>query len=154
MSHLNKEDSPGWHRNFAVKTNNRAWDLLTKNRTLEEDREMLNAAHASAYHWSVCGTKFHHMRATMLLSEVHSLLGYGASAYKYAQEMKEFFFSKETPDWEIAFTHTIHAHASHVNGNMKQYAISFAAADRAIKDIEDEEDRAIVLQTFNLIPKS
>jgi hypothetical protein len=154
MSDLNKKDSSEWHRSFAVNTNNRAWDLSLKNRTIEEDRVMLNTAHASAYHWSECGTELNQMRATMLLAEVHSLLGCGVSAYNYAQEMKAFFTSNETPDWEIALTHTIHAHASYVNGNMEEYAHSIVSAERAIRDITSDDDRGVVLQTFNLIPKS
>lgn len=153
MSNLNKEDSPEWHRYFAATTNNRAWQLSTKERTPQEDQEMLNAAHASAFHWSSVGTELHRMRATMLLAEIHSLLGFHTSAYAYAQEMRAFFTSTQTPDWELAFAHTIHAHASYVNGNMEEYAASFIAAERAIEDIADHEDRAIVLQTFNLVPK-
>ena len=153
MSKLNKDDLPEWHRYFAATANNRAWELSTQERTAAQDQEMLNAAHASAYHWSSVGTELHQMRATMLLAEVHALLGFGRSAYSFAEDMRAFFTSQETPDWELAFTHTIHAHASHVNGAMEEYARSFAEAERAIESIADDEDRAIVLQTFNLVPK-
>jgi|GEM_PF-5493855 len=68
-------------------------------------------------------------------------------------QLRAFFTTHETLDWELAFTHTIHAHASHLNGGMDEYARSFAEAERAIKGIADDEDRAVVLQTFNLVPK-
>ena len=56
------------HRYFAVECNNRAWDLAAKPRTAAEDDEMLNAAHAAAYHWRAVGTDLHAMRARMLLA--------------------------------------------------------------------------------------
>ncbi len=153
MCDLNKEDSAEWHRYFAALTNNRAWALSTQVRTIKEDLEMLNVAHASAYHWSSVGNELNRMRAVMLLAEVHALLNLGSSAFKFAEEMKAFFTSNETPDWELAFTHIIHAHASYIVGNKNEHANSFAYAVQAIADIADEEDRAVVLQTFNLVPK-
>jgi hypothetical protein len=73
------EDATAWHRRFAVASNNRAWDLSVQNRSSSEDQEMLNVAHASAWHWSIVGTELNRMRATMLLAEVHALLGFGKS---------------------------------------------------------------------------
>jgi hypothetical protein len=52
-------------------------------RSAAEDQEMLNAAHASAWHWAGVGTELNRMRATMLLAEVHALLGLGQSALAY-----------------------------------------------------------------------
>jgi hypothetical protein len=153
VSTLDKEDLPDWQRHFAATANNRAWELSTQKRSAEENEEMLNAAHASAFHWSSIGTELNQMRATMLLAEVHAILGFGPSAYAFAQEMKAFFTANETPDWELAFTYAIHAHASHANGNLREHTESYIAAERAIIDIESEEDRAIVVQTFNLVPK-
>ena len=153
MDNLDKEDLPDWHRYFATTANNLAWALSTRERTPEEDHELLNAAHASAYHWFSAGTELQQMRAIMLLAEAHARVGLGASAYAYAQTMKSYFTSKESPDWELAFTHTIHAHACHVNGNLEEYEVSFKAAEQAIASIADDEDRAIVLTTFDSIPK-
>jgi len=153
VSTLDKKDLPAWQQYFAASANNRAWELSTQERSAEENEEMLNAAHASAFHWASVGTELNQMRATMLLAEVHALLGFGLSAYAFAEDMKAFFTSQETPDWELAFTYTIHAHASHVNGEMEEYARSLAEAERAIESIADDQDRAIVLQTFNLVPK-
>ena len=41
-----------WHRYFAIEFNNLAWDLSVQDRSPKEDEEMLNAAHASAFHWT------------------------------------------------------------------------------------------------------
>jgi len=153
MSELNEEDQPKWNRYLAATTNNLAWDLSTKSRTALEDKQMLNAAHASAYHWSLIGTELNDMRAIMLLAEVHALLGFGPSAYAYAQHMKTYFTSHDTPDWELAFTHTIYAHAAYVNGELAEHASSYAEAKRAIDEIAEDNERVIVVETFNHVPK-
>ena len=104
---------PEWHQRFAASCNNRAWDLATQARSKAQDREMLDAAHASAWHWSQIGTELHRMRAQLLVAEVHALLGMGPSAYVLADEAREYFLSRETPDWEVALTHAVHAHAAY-----------------------------------------
>ena len=67
-----------WHKRFAARCNNRAWDLASRERTPAEDREMLDAAHASAWHWAQVGSELNRMRATMLLADVHAELGMGS----------------------------------------------------------------------------
>ena len=144
-------DLAAWHRFFAIEYNNRAWDLAVQSRTPIEDEEMLNAAHAAALHWAAGGDELNQMRAKMLLAEVHALLGYGTSALAYAQRMCRFFLSRETPDWEVAFAHAIHAHAAHAAGEINVFKAAYAEASQALNAISDPDDRAIVQQTFDLV---
>lgn len=141
-----------WHKRFAAQANNRAWELSVLERTAEQDQEMLDAAHASAWHWSAVGTELNRMRSTMLLAEVHALLGFGASALHYAEEMRTYFVGRETDDWELAFTHVIHAHAASAAGAVETHRIAYGNALVAIKAIADEEDRTIVNKTFQQVP--
>jgi hypothetical protein len=113
---------------------------------------MLNAAHASALHWGAMGVELNDMRAKTLLAEVHALLGYGASALEYATEARSYFLARETEDWEVACAHVIHAHAAAAAGESQLHRDSYAAAGPAIDAIADEEDRKIVLQTFDQVP--
>lgn len=57
MSHLpDSADPEAWSRYFAIEANNRAWALASQpSRSTPEAREMLQAAHASAFHWNVVG---------------------------------------------------------------------------------------------------
>ena len=153
MPHQPTDTDPhSWHRYFAMEYNNRAWDLSVEARSMEEDREMLNAAHASALHWGAAGTETHQMRATMLLAEVHALLGYGPSALAYATAVRDYFLNRDTPDWEVAFTHAIHAHAAHAAGDRAAHRDAYALAADAIAAIAGEEDREIVAKTFAQVP--
>ncbi len=43
-----------WHEKFAKASFNKTWDLLEKkDRSPEEDNEMVHTAHSSRYHWGV-----------------------------------------------------------------------------------------------------
>ena len=144
--------SQEWHRRFAMSCNNRAWELAVKSRTVAQDREMLSVAHASAWHWSHAGTELNRMRATMLLAEVHALLGLGSSALAYAEEARDYFLAKDTPDWEVAFTHAIYAHAAHSAGKPAEHRSAYLKAVSALEAIADEADRTIVAATFSQVP--
>ena len=145
-------DPSSWHRHFAMDSNNRAWELSVEPLTPASSSELLNAAHASAWHWDRVGTELNRMRSKMLLAEVHALLGHGDMALAYAEEMRGYFLNKEdTPDWEVAFTHAVFAHAAHAAGALASYQVAYREAAAAIAAIADAKDRAIVLKTFDRI---
>jgi len=143
-----------WHRFFGSIANNRAWSLAELPADEVDRDELLNAAHAAAWHWGQIGTELHRMRATMLLAEAHAKAGLGASALAYAERMRAYFLAAtNTPDWEIAFVHVLHAHASAVAGAAKQHADSYARAETAVGAIREDEDREIVARVFRHVPK-
>jgi hypothetical protein len=143
-----------WHREVAIQCNNRAWALSVQQRSPAEDQEMLDAAHASAWHWARIGTELNRMRATMLLAEVHALLGHGKTALAYATAMRAYFLGTEgTPDWERAFTHAIYAHCAHAAGEAGIHRTAYGEAQLALAAVADEEDRRIVAQTLEQVPE-
>ena len=145
-----------WHRYFAAEANNRAWELAElPQRDAAQEREMLDVAHASAWHWAAVGTELHRMRYTALLAEVHALVGDGERALAYATQMRDFFLAQaDTPDWELALTHTIYAHAAHAAGRKQAHADSYRLAQQAMDAIAEDEDREIVMKTFLQVPKA
>ncbi len=149
---LEVTEAQEWHRRSAMSCTNRAWALSVQLRSAAEDREMLNVAHASAWHWSQVGNELNRMRATMLLAEVHALLGLGSSASAYAEEMRDYFLGRDTPDWEVAFTHAIYAHAAYSAGKSEEHRAAYLKALAALEAIADEEDRKIVSKTFSQVP--
>ena len=153
LKYPSDNDPKNWHRYFAMECNNRAWALTTSVRSAQEDREMLDTAHAAAWHWGFAGNELNAMRANMLLAEVQACLGNGKEAMVYAKVMRTYFLARETPDWELAFTHAIYAHAAHAAGELEMYREAYRSAEAAIAGIADAEDRAIVQQTFNQIPR-
>jgi hypothetical protein len=147
------EDLARWHRAFAVECNNRAWQLADQaTRTNEEDDELLNAAHAAALHWTAIGTPLHGARAKMLLAHAHAACGDGPLALRYARTSHDYFVSNDTPDWEIAFSHAVMAHAAAASGDRKLHATHYDAARAAGAAIKDAEDKAIFDASFATIP--
>jgi hypothetical protein len=155
MPHLPDDDDPkAWARYFAMASNNRAWELAAQaQRTESESREMLDAAHASAFHWNAVGTDLNRMRARYLVAEVHALLGLGPSALALATEALSYFEDVEAPDWERAYLLVIHAHAAAAAGDETAHAASYEAAESALERIDDHEDRRIVEETFMQVPR-
>ncbi|HJP33715.1 MAG TPA: hypothetical protein QGF95_24440 [Candidatus Latescibacteria bacterium] len=76
----------------------------------------------------------------------------GDTALRYAQACHEYFTTHETPDWELAFTHAILAQAAAVAGDGDLHASAYAEAETTMAAIADPEDRAIVEETFALVP--
>lgn len=151
---LDDRDSPRWHKRFGSHCNNRGWKLSVQPaRTPAEDREMLDVAHAAAWHWDQVGTALNRMRAQMLLAEVHALLGFGASALAIAEEMRAYFLQRDCDAWELTLTHAIHAHAAHVAGRASLHRQSHAEALSAFAAIDNAADRAIVDKTLSHIPR-
>jgi hypothetical protein len=114
---------------------------------------MLDAAHASAWHWTKVGIALNRMRATMLLAEVHALLGFGPSALAYAEEMRTYFLGIQSPDWEVAFVHVVYAHAASAAGESEKHRASYGLAAAALEAISSEKERDIVARTFRHVSK-
>ena len=155
MSNEPKDLRPeSWHRYFAVECNNLAWSLAAKqNRTAEETRTMLDAAHSASWHWRIAGNELNQIRADMLVAETQALAGFGASAWNLATSVLEYIRSHPSPDWELALAHAIHAHAAYVAEELEQYRQSYQNAEVAIGRIADKEDQRIVMETFYHVPK-
>lgn len=151
--HEDSADAADRQRRFAMESNNRAWALSVEPRHPDGDHEMLDAAHASAWHWGQVGTELNRMRATTLLAEVHALLGMGPSALAFAAEMRAYFTGRaDTPDWEIALVHAVDAHAAAAAGRIGEHRDAYRRATDALAAIADEEDRAIIAKTFAHVP--
>ena len=143
-----------WHRFFAITANNAAWDISESLENVLNHTELLDATHASAWHWRVAGTTINQMRSTMLLALIHARMDMGPSAWNYAESMKKYFTEiSETSDWELAFVYAIHAWAALACGKLDEYKVSYHKASLCLDAIKDPEDRAVVLKTFSLIPK-
>lgn len=143
-----------WHRYFAAEANNEAWTLAEAPNSLADAPALLNAAHASAWHWQAAGNVLNYQRALMLLAQAHAIAGFGQSALLYADEMRAYFLNEpSTPGWELAFMHTVHANAAHAAGEHARHENSYALAENAIRGLANEHDRAMVTRIFEHVPR-
>lgn len=142
-----------WHRFFGASANNAAWALAELPVEEVDLHELLDAAHAAAWHWRHIGTELNRMRAVMLLAQAHAQAGLGPSALAYAERMRSYFLAaQDTPDWELAFAHVVHAHAAWAAKARQEHARSHEQAVRAVAAIADAQDRAIVERVFRHVP--
>jgi len=142
------------HRWHAVECNNLAWSLSEQpSRTPAQDEEMLDAAHAAAFHWGKVGTELTHAHAKMLLGHVHAVLGHGQTAWAYARAAYDYISTHEPADWEIAFAHAVLAHAAYADEDPNLHLRHYTRAEELGNVIADAEDRAIFSTTFILIPR-
>jgi hypothetical protein len=153
MRHPEDAKPETWHRFHAAGANNAAWTLAELPDDELNPRELLDAAHAAAWHWQQVGTELNQMRALKLLALAHARAGLGPTALTYADEMRDYFLSSaSTPDWETAFTHVIHAYAAWTAGAKEQHARSYAEGARALAAIVSDEDREVVNRVFRHVP--
>lgn len=143
-----------FHRWHAVECNNLAWKLSEQtSRTPAEDDLMLDAAHASAFHWGQVGSELNQARAQMLLGQVHAALGLGTTAWAYARRSYEYLAAHEPPDWELAFVHAVLAHAASAAGDAALHQQHYALAEQLGQAIADPEDKAVFQHTFQHVPR-
>ena len=114
---------------------------------------MLQAAHAAAFHWSGVGTELHVARAEQLLAQVYALLDQGDMAMHYAKRNLEFVMGRESPPWELAFSHAVMAHAASKAGNPALHATEYGLARSLGESLEDPDEREIFRATFDTIPR-
>jgi len=146
------DDGGTWHRTFAAEANDRAWTLSEmRDLTTDEEAELLDAAHAAAHHWRRIGSEAQIARANLLLGRVHALLGHGRLAMHFATTAFDSITSRDGAPWEVAFAHAIVANAAAAAGDAAIHAKRYAEA-RALGEGLAEEERALFLATFDLVP--
>ncbi|MEZ4767968.1 MAG: hypothetical protein R2844_06015 [Caldilineales bacterium] len=142
-----------WHRRFAASCNNRAWALSWQSdRSVQDNREMLDAAHAASYHWDKVGTALNHARADVTLAHVHALLGHGELALAYARACLAYFEAGNGEDWDLAFGHLEMALAGWALGDQDLHARHYAQALQLGRAVDDPEDREVFLDELARVP--
>lgn len=153
MNQPQEDQSGRWHKFFGASANNQAWTLVELPSAEVDRKQVLDAAHAAAWHWQQVGNELNRMRALMLLACAHAHVGLGASALAFAEEMRAYFLARpDTPDWELAFVHAVHAYAAATAGNTELHVQSCSLATRAIAAIADDKDRKMVQRVFRHVP--
>ena len=157
------------HRELGRSLNGLVWQLLARtDRTADDDARMVDAAHASQYHWREGGGP-PATRGEWLVSHVYAVLGRAEPALHHARrclELAESETSAANPtyaerelkvaesshanereprvaDFDHAYAAEAMARALACAGDLEQAATWHARATAAGKAIADEEDREI-----------
>jgi DNA-binding transcriptional MerR regulator len=143
------------HRALAVGLFNRSWNLLeVEDRTARQDAELIDTAHASAWHWRQVGTPANEARGHWLLARVYSVLGHGPEAVYHARRANEVLDlgGEGIEDWDRPAAAEAMARALVTTGDLGGAAEWKAKAAELLQAVTDEEDRSVVEGDLAALP--
>jgi hypothetical protein len=145
---FSKED----HEKFARGLFNLTWSLLDKkDRAKDDNDKMINAAHASRYHWGEIGTPMNLERGEWQISRVYSVLGRSEPALYHARNCLEICEKNNIGDFDIAFAYEGMARANTVakqKAETKKYLDLAKKSGEQIKKKDDKDYFFSELQTI------
>ncbi len=141
------------HKAFAPGIFNRVWDLLEKaDRSPEDNEIMINAAHASLYHWRSVGEPINLQRGQWMIANVYITLGMKESALHHAQICLDLTNEHAFDDFDLSFAYEGFARAQALNGNSKDCAKYFDLAKASVDQIKKKGDRDYFLDVLEKGP--
>ncbi|MBI2299739.1 MAG: hypothetical protein HYU66_12505 [Armatimonadetes bacterium] len=141
----NQPDQTNTHRRLAAELFNHTWSLLDKpDRTQDEDDEMLHAAHASRYHWSLVGDASNLQVGEWQIARVYSVLGRAEPAQFHAQRALEWCERGGLGAFYVGCAHEVLARAAWTAGDHEAFADHLAQADAIYEGLTDEEEREVL----------
>lgn len=141
------------HKKFAVDCNNEVWGLLSKeSRTMEEDENMIHAAHASHYHWGRIGKPINVQRGHWLISHVYAVLNIPDQALYHAKKCLALTEEHGFVDFDLAYTYEAMARANAAAGDEKEAVKYLNLAREAAEKIELNEDRKLFISDLKTGP--
>ena len=129
---------------LAVDLFNRSWTLMElPARTPEQDDELIDTAHASAYHWLQVGTAANRARSQWQLSRVYVVLGRPEPALHHAGRCLAWCEAhpEALEDWDLAYAHEALARAHALAGDAEAARHHAARARALAASVAGAEDR-------------
>lgn len=132
------------HKEFAIACNNLVWSLLQKkDRTEQENDQMIHAAHASHYHWGIVGKPINAQRGEWLISHVYAVLNRPEPALYHAKKCMALTEEHKFVDFDLAFAYEAVARAHASAGQAAECKKYRALAQDAGEKIKNAEDKKI-----------
>jgi DNA-binding transcriptional MerR regulator len=146
---------PETHRALAAGLFNRSWDLLEiEDRTARQDAELIDTAHASAWHWRQVGNAANEARGHWMLARVYSVLGHGAEAVYHARRANEVLDvgGDGIEDWDRPAAAEAMARALVASGDLAAATEWKAKAETLLATVVDPDDRGVVEGDLAALP--
>jgi hypothetical protein len=143
-------------RRLAVDLFNHVWTLLRRDaRTVEQDDEMIHAAHASRHHWAEAGTAVNLARGEWQCSRVYATLGRAEPALHHARRCLEICEANaaDLEEFDLPFAYEALARAHALAGDRDEAERWAIRGREAAAAIRDEDDRELVLTDLATIPR-
>ncbi|MEA3288459.1 MAG: hypothetical protein U9Q77_13955 [Candidatus Marinimicrobia bacterium] len=141
------------HKAFAPGIFNRVWDLLEKeDRSTEDNEIMINAAHASLYHWRSVGEMINLQRGQWMIAKVYTTLGMKESALHHAQICLDLTNQHKVNDFDLSFAYEGFARAQALHGNLDDCAKYVDLARESVEQIKKKGDKDYFLEVLGKEP--
>ena len=140
------------HRQMAIELFNLTWDLIDKTeRTQAETDQMINAAHASRYHWEIAGEPINIARGEWQISRVYAVVGRPEPCLYHAERCLQITLENDLVDFDLAFAYEAMARACHLAGDLMETAKFITLGQQAGEKITGEDDREYFFRELNTI---
>ncbi len=142
------------HHWFSVDCFNRAWEYINKKeRTPEEDEEMILLSLASTWHWTQRPDCTNVNRAISLWqnSRVYALVGQLENARRYGQMCLVVSQNSDLPPFYQGYAYEALARAARLAGDPQQMKALVIEARRIAEQVAEEEDRNLLLADLETI---
>jgi hypothetical protein len=140
------------HRYFSAYCFNRTWDLLEKpDRTPADDEEMIQSCLASLWHWSQrpdCTAREKSI-GTWQAARVYAVLKQAEFARRYAEMALEY--AQNQPPFYRAYAYEALARSAAAAGSRDQARKFLELSQVLASQVEDDEDRALILADLQTI---
>jgi len=148
-------DHAAAHRFFAADCFNGTWDLLDrKDRSAEDDEQMLLRAAASLWHWTqrTDATPENLSVGFWLVSRAHAVAGSPEESVRYGELSLSEAGKPGVAPYALAYAHEALARGHAAAGRRKQAADHVALARKASDRLADEETKKMLLTDLATIP--
>ncbi|HEY9122027.1 MAG TPA: hypothetical protein VIM80_03440 [Brevefilum sp.] len=146
------EDRLALNKSFAIKCFNQTWTLIEKDDRSQEDIDcMINAAHASRYHWEIAGKAVNIARGEWLISRVYAILKRAEPCLYHADRCLKVTLESNLQDFDLAFAYEAVARACELAGDEVETAKYIIQAKEAGAKIADKNDRAYFFSELKTI---
>lgn len=150
-----EEEKQALHKKLGIDLFNLVWTFLEKSdRTQQDNDTMLNAAHASRYHWGEAGTPLNFARGEWQISRVYSVLGRTEPALYHAGRCLELCQQNNFGDFDLAYAYEALARAYAVAGQADERDRNLKLAQQAGEQIAEEDDKQLFLSDIATVPGS
>jgi hypothetical protein len=138
-----------FHRKVAKECFNKTWDYLEKkNRTPDDDRQMLILAHTSRYHWELVGNARNLAVGEWQISRVYAALKQAEPSLLFAKSSLELVINNNLSELlPSAYEGMARAYAVAQQPQLaRDYIVK---ARKELESIRDEEDKKVYAGQIN-----
>jgi len=143
-----------WHRRQGVEANNAVFGLLERDRTPDEDEDLLRHAYSAAYHWqrAAGATPENEARGSYMIARALVATGQAERGLVSADRVLAVCTEHRLADFDLAYAHEARSRALSALGRHEE-AVREAVLARSVP-IADPEDLAILDRDLEDLPEA